>query len=301
MKNVFLYTIAIISASIPFFSCEKTITIAPPPYVGKVSIQSMLEPDSIPVVYFNRTVPYFDKKVSFADLVVRNATVKISDGSYTDMLKLDSSYDKIYCQYNYYYKGTLPVQVNKTYTLTILSGTDTYTASASTANLSRSSIDSTSFTPVFKDLYGEHEGVIVYFKDIPSQTDFYRYEMERYVDTATKLASQKIASLCLGRDSIKVHELGRSVYNDAGQNGQQFKIVIEPAYSHQPGTKGLIYIQTIDKNAFDFFDQLDKQKLAQFNPFVEPVFLRDGQFGSKAIGYFSAMVKSNPVVYIYPE
>lgn len=301
MKKILSYTILVSAATVLFLSCEKTITITPPPYAGKVSIQSMLEPDSIPIVYFNRTVPYFDKKVSFADLVVRNAIVKISDGAYTDLLKLDSTYDKLYCQYNYYFKGNTPAQLNKTYTLTISSGTDTYTATTSTANLSRSSIDSTSFTPVFKDLYGEHEGVIVYFKDIPSQTDFYRYEMERYVDTATKLASQKIASLCLGRDSIKVHELGRSVYNDAGQNGQQFKIVIEPAYSHQPGTKGLIYIQTIDKNAFDFFDQLDKQKLAQFNPFVEPVFLRDGQFGSKAIGYFSAMVKSNPVVYIYPE
>jgi hypothetical protein len=301
MKKVFIYIIIVLSASFIFAACEKTITIAPPPYAGKVSIQSMLEPDSVAIVYFNRTVPYFDKKVSFADLVVRNAVIKISDGSNTDVLKLDSSYDKLYCQYNYYYKGNTPVQQNKNYTLTISSGTDTYTANASTANLSKATIDSTSFTPVFKDLYGEHEGVIVYFKDIPSQTDYYRYEMERYVDTATKLASQKIASICLGRDSIKVHELGRSVYNDAGQNGQQFKIVIEPAYSHKPGTKGLVYIQTIDKNAFDFFDQLDKQKLAQFNPFVEPVFLRDGQFGSKAIGYFSAMVKCNPVVYIYPE
>lgn len=50
-----------------------------------------------------------------------------------------------------------------------------------------------------------------------------------------------------------------------------------------------------------FFDQLEKQKVAQLNPFVEPVFLRDGQFGSKAIGYFSAMNKSNPVTFIYPE
>ena len=65
--------------------------------------------------------------------------------------------------------------------------------------------------------------------------------------------------------------------------------------------RGTIYIQTIDKNAYDFFDQLDKQKLAQYNPFVEPIFLRDGQFGSKAIGYFSAMVKSRPALYIFPE
>jgi hypothetical protein len=297
-----LYVAFLVPIAVVFLcSCEKTISISPPSYTSKVSIQSMLEPDSVPVVYFNRTVPYFDKKVSFADLVIRNASVKISSGASTDVLLLDSVYDRIYCQYNYFYKGSIPVQLNKTYTLIIINGVDSYTATASTANLSKSTIDSTSFTPIFKDLYGEHEGVIVYFTDVPGQTDYYRYEMERYVDTTTKRASEKIVSPCLGRDSVKVDELGRSVYSDAGQNGLQFKIVIEPAYSHKPGTKGLVYIQTIDKNAFDFFDQLDKQKLAQFNPFVEPVFLRDAQFGNIAIGYFSAMLKSSPVVYVYPE
>ena len=177
-------------ASVFFFSCEKTITIAPPSYKSKVSIQSMLEPDSLPIVYFNRTVPYFDKKVSFADLVIRNVTVKISNGTSMDILLLDSVYDRIYCQYNYYYKGYAPVQLNKTYTLTITSGTEIYTATASTSNLSKATIDSTAFTPVFKDLYGEHEGVIVYFKDIAGQTDYYRYEMVRYVDTTTKKASE---------------------------------------------------------------------------------------------------------------
>lgn len=291
----------LVMTAVFLYSCQKTITVTPPSYTSKPSIQSMLEPDSVPIVYYNRTVPYFDKKVSFADLVIRNAVVQLTSSGGTDILRLDSSYDKLYCQYNYYYKGSIPVQLTRQYTLTITSGADTYSATASTVNLTKSTIDSTSFTPVFKDLYGEHEGVIVYFKDVPAQTNYYRYEMNRYVDTSTKLASAKIASVCLGRDSVWVHEIGRSVYSDVGQPGQQIKIVIEPAYSHKAGTRGLVYLQSIDKNAYDFFDQLDKQKLAQFNPFVEPVFLREGQFGSKAIGYFSAMVKSNPVMYVYPE
>lgn len=284
-----------------FSSCEKTITISPPAYKSRVSIQSMLEPDSLPIVYFNKTVPYFDSKVNFADLIIRNASVKISDGTSTDILAIDSVYDRIYCEYNYYYKGSQPVQPNKTYTLTIINGADTYSATASTSNQSKVSIDSTSYITNYKDLYGEHEGVAVYFTDVPAQTNYYRYEMGRYIDTTTKKAEVKIVSPCLGRDSVKVQEIGRSVYNDAGQNGLQIKIVVEPAYSHHPGTKGIIYVQSIDKNAFEFFDQLDKQKLAQFNPFVEPVFLRDGQFGSKAVGYFSAMIKSYPIIYFYPE
>ena len=44
---------------------EKTITITPPSYLSRPSIQSMLEPDSLPVVYFNRTVPYFNENLLF--------------------------------------------------------------------------------------------------------------------------------------------------------------------------------------------------------------------------------------------
>ena len=301
MKKV---TIPLLIISIILFSCEKVITIKPPTYLGKVSIQSTLEPDSLPVVYFNRTIPYFGNDVALGALAIRNATVKIASSGFTDILRFDSVFSKTYCQYDYFYKGNVPIQLNKTYTLTIINGADTYTATASTT-LSKATIDSTSFTPVFNDLYGGHEGVIVYFRDLPSQVNYYRYEMVRYVDTSTQQAGPKLpASACLDRtrkDSTLVHELGRSVYSDQGQPGQQIKIVIEPAYTHKDGTKGIIYIQTIDKIAFDFFDQLDKQKLAEFNPFVEPLFLRDGQFGNKAIGYFSAMVKSNPVLYIFTE
>jgi hypothetical protein len=297
-----LFSLLVISITI--FSCEKVITIKPPSYIGKVSIQGMLEPDSLPVIYFNRTVPYFGNDVSLGALVIRNATVKITSSSGTDILRFDSVFSKTYCQYDYFYKGNISIQLNKTYTLTIITATDTYTATASTG-ISKATIDSTDFTPAFKDLYGEHEGVIVYFRDLPSQINYYRYEMVRYVDTSTQQAGPKLpASRCLDRtrkDSVLVHELGRSVYSDIGQTGQQIKIVIEPAYTHKRGTKGTIYIQTISKDAFDFFDQLDKQKLAQYNPFVEPVFLRDGQFGNKAIGYFSAMIRSNAAAYIFPE
>jgi hypothetical protein len=281
-------------------ACEKVITITPPPYNGKPSVQCMLEPDSAARVYFNRTVPFFDKKISFQDLIIRNAQIKIQNGAITDSLQLDSVYNKVYCQYDYFYKGAVPIQSNRSYTLTIKSGTDVFTATATTNQLP-AAIDSISFTPVFKDLYGEHEGVITYFKDVPGQTNFYRYEMTRYIDTSAKLASGTIVSSCLGRDSLRITEIGRSVYTDDGQQGRQIKVVVEPAYTHQRGTKGVVIIQSMDQNAFNFFDQLDKQKLAQFNPFAEPVFLRAGQFGDKAIGYFSAMRKSSAVLFIYPE
>lgn len=282
------------------FSCQKNITLTPPTYYSKVSIQSLLEPDSLPAVYFNRTVPYFDKKVNFGDLVVRNARVKIQSSVATDSLRLDSTYDKIYCDYVYFYKGSKPIRRNETYTLNIRSEGETYTATAQT-NIIPPVIDSTGYTYNFNDLYGAHEGVIVYFKDVPSQANYYRFEMVRQVDSSRERAFAKNISACIGRDTVTVHELGRSVYKDEGLSGRQIKIVIEPAYSHKKGTKGIVSVQSMDKNAYDFFDQLDRQKLAQYNPFVEPVFLKDGQFGNKAIGYFSAMAHSDPVKFVFPE
>lgn len=293
-------SLIILAVAMMFSSCEKNITIPQPAYNGKVSIQSMIETDSVPAVYFNRTVPYFDKKVTFNDLVIRNAQINIKSSAGADSLRLDSVYDRIYCEYDYYYKGTVPIQSDKIYTLTIKNGTDTYTATAQT-NLLAPSVDSISYTPTFNDIYGEHEGILVYFKDIAAQTNFYRFEMTRYVDTTTKKASEVIASPCLGRDSVKVRDIGRSVYSDEGLSGQQLKMVIEPAYSHKAGTRGLIYVTSFDKNAYDFFNQLDKQKQSQFNPFTEPVFLQDGQFGSRAIGYFSAKTTSLPVRFVFPE
>jgi hypothetical protein len=300
MKKIINFLLIV--TSIIFYSCEKTITISPPAYLSRPSIQCMLEADSLPIVYFNRTVPYFNENLLFRDLIIRNAQIKIQSSAGTDSLQLDSAYDKSFCQYNYYYKGHIPVQLNKTYTLTVVNGADNFTATCQTYQL-KPAIDSTAYTPNFSDLYGDHEGVIVYFKDIPSQTNYYRYQMDRFVDTSTLQAFVKAkASPCLiGRDSALFHEQGRSVYADEGIAGQQLKIVIEPAYTHKNGTRGLVYIQAIDKNAYDFFDQLDKQKLTQRNPFVEPVFLRDGQFGNKAVGYFSCMVKSSPVLFIFPE
>ncbi|MFM9908588.1 MAG: DUF4249 family protein [Chitinophagaceae bacterium] len=300
MKKV--QTIIFLAFCIIFYSCEKNITITPPPYLSKPTIQCMLEADSLPLVYFHRVVPYFNQNILFKDLIIRNATMLIQSSAGTDSLKLDSVYDKSFCQFNYYYKGSKQIQVNRTYTLSVVNGADIYSATCQTNQL-KPLIDSTSYTKSFFDLYGGHEGVIVYYKDVPSQINYYRYEMDRYVDTSTLQAFVKVkASPCLvGRDSALFHELGRSVYSDEGLSGQQIKIVIEPAYTHEKGRRGLVYIQSIDKNAYDFFNQLDKQKLAQTNPFVEPVFLKNGQFGNKAIGYFSAMSKSNPVLFVFPE
>jgi hypothetical protein len=297
MKKIFLINLLI---GVTFINCQKEITIAQPSYTSKVSIQGLIEPDSVPIVYVNKTVPYFSNTTNTAELVLRNATVKIIDNNHSDILKLDSLFDKIYCKYIYYFKGNAAIKINTNYTLEITNGSDVYTASTTTI-IAPAIVDSVNYTPLFNDLYGAHEGVIVYFKDIPSQTNYFRYQMERYVDTTIRLAGNKQLIFCLGNDSIKTLELGRSVYDDKNVDGQQIKIVVEPAYTHSKGVQTFVRMQSISFEAYDFYSQLDNQKLAQFNPFVEPVFLRDGQFGKKAIGFFGCKVLSNRVSFTFPE
>ena len=279
--------------------CQKDITIPQPQYDSRVSTQCGLEVGIAPKVYFYKTLPYFDV-ANLSQLFVRGATVKISNLNATDSLTIDSAYNFLKCEYEYFYHGQIPIEPNTNYQLTILNGKVTYKASTIT-NLSAVTIDSVSYVKVFKDIYGEHEGVVPYFHDLPNQTNYYRYEMARNVDTTMKYREGKINSPCIGGNTVTILEIGRSVYNDLNSSGEQMNLVIEPAYSHKSGLPGTVRIQSIDKSTYEFYDQLDRQKLAQLNPFVEPVFLTDGQFGKKAIGYFGSIVRSQPVLFIFPE
>jgi hypothetical protein len=293
----------IIILSILFLTgCEQVITLPQPDYTTKITIQGIVEPDSFPIVYLNRTSPFLSATTQTGDLVVRNADVRIKEANTTDILKIDSVYDKIYCQWEYFYKGSIRSSWNRTYQLEILSDGQMYSASAQT-NLKKAVIDSVAYTTAFNDVYGEHEGVIVHFKDAANSTDYYRYEQRRSVDTTMKHASIKLSFTngCIGKDTISILEQGRSVYNDQNLDGQSLKIVVEPAYSHRQGLKTQVRMQAIDKAMYDFYDQLDKQKLAQYNPFVEPVFFKVGQFGEKAIGFFGSRTRSEPVLFVFPE
>lgn len=284
-----------------FTSCVKDITIPHPDYTSRAVIQCSLEPGAVPKLYFYRTVPYFEStSVSLHDLFIKSAVVQISSQDFTDSLAIDSVYNYIKCEYEFSYKGSISVKANMQYKLKIISNGITYTASTTTS-LPTVTIDSVGYTEQFKDIYGEHEGVMPYFHDIPNQSNYYRYEMTREVDTTMKYREGKLHSPCIGNGSVTILEIGRSVYNDQSSGGEQMRLVIEPAYSHRKGLIGEIRIETIDKATYDFFFQLDRQKLEQMNPFVEPVFLTNGQFGKDALGYFGSMTRSTPISFVFPE
>jgi len=59
-----------------------------------------------------------------------------------------------------------------------------------------------------------------------------------------------------------------------------------------------VFLQSMDKNSAEFYQELDEQFLARVNPFVEPVFLNTKIDG--AIGVFGSVVLSDSVMFVYP-
>lgn len=286
-----------------FSRCQQEVAVPKLPYEPRVVIQGIVEPDSVPVVYFNRTVPYLSDIIDPGELVVRGAAIVVTSPGESDNLFLDSVFLPLDCKFSYFYRGTIPVRRNTAYTLLITAGSDIYTAQTTTS-LVPVAIDEVSYTPAFKDLYGEHEGVITYFTDIAGEENFYRFEMTRLVDRNSRDVTGNNRDRlvpCLDEgESVSFTEVGRSVYHDKEQDGKQIKLVIEPALTHTEPVTIYVRIQTIDKATYDFYDQLDNQKLSQYNPFVEPTFIRDGQFGKSAVGFFGSMVRSDSVRFEMP-
>jgi len=296
MKKISI--IAFVICTIIFMACEKTITIKQQPYQSKLSIQGLITPNQKPQIYLNRTVPYFDPKVNTRELTVDNAAVSLNDGTTNYTLGFDSSYNYHYCRYDYFYSNAQAIQANKTYTLNIVFNGTTYSAQATT-NQSKVPVTSTNYVQIFKDLYGEHEGVIVGYTDKPGEENYYRYEMSRMIDSSVK-SVDAVKSSCTFGQKYYVKEIGRTIYPDKNVEGLALTFTFEPNFSHKLNDTAYIRLQTVDKNIYTFYDNLDRQKLAQYNPFVEPVFIAPGQF-KDAIGVFGAYAVSDSVRFIYPE
>ncbi len=302
LRNHIAFALNISAVAIFLFSveaCTKDISVTPLPYSTKPVIECMLKPGDPIKLSLNSSVAYFDALVYNKDLFIRNATVIISSSFGTETLQIDSAENLFTCEYEYFYKSQNNVQPNTTYTLNLTVAGKTYSAQTTT-NQTKAAITAVSYTSIFSDIYGEHEGVIVDYNDIPVEQNFYRYQMIRTIDSTTTYGETRIYSLCTHGSFFYVKETGRAVYKDKNQDGLPQEIVVEPAYKHKANDSGYVFIQTIDKNAADFYDQLDRQKLSQFNPFVEPVFLKPLQFPD-AIGVFGSYALSDSVLFVYPE
>ena len=284
--------IALFLVIIIISGCEKNILIEPHPFVNTLSVECILEPGKTPKLFLGKTIGYFDSRHTNIDLFVNNAIVTISNNNKIDTLKVTHEYNYYICADEYFYLGNIPIEQGNSYHLQISYNSKLYEADATT-NISQAIIDSITYVQNFSDFYGEHEGVVVTFYDLPNIKNNYRYRMDRVLDSSsTDVANCAIVP-------YPATELGRSIFFDSNIDGAKMEIVIEPAFKHSAGDVAQIYLQTLDDASARFFDDLDRQKNSKLNPFIEPVFITSNIPG--AFGIFGASNNSTPVRFIFPE
>lgn len=145
--------------------------------------------------------------------------------------------------------------------------------------------------------------MIIKITDHPGRQDFYRFQMNRLIDTSVKHAHvlDGFINTCVSgpNEKFPVTDIGRIVFTDENADGQRITMSIEVTYEYDKDDTGWVFIQSLDKNSAEFYKDLDDQLQAIFNPFVEPVFVNTKIPG--AIGVFGSAVLSDSVLFVYPR
>lgn len=301
MKNKNILMIAIIGLSLA--ACKKDITFkSPRGHLSNLFIEGMLYSGEKPRIYISRSNSFFSSKVSPQEVFARGAVVKIISGTIADILVPDSTFNKFRCRWEPFYRGNIVAEIGKTYTLEVSHEGKAYKASTAISQR-RVAIESIEYTPEFFDVYGGHDGLIIKITDPPGKQDYYRFQMNRIIDTSVKHAHvlDRFINTCVSGPSEKfpVTDIGRIIFSDGNADGQKLTMSIEVSYEYKKGDSAWVFIQSLDKNSAEFYKDLDEQLQAIKNPFVEPVFLTTKIPG--AIGIFGSAVLSDSVLFIYPR
>ena len=302
MKKIFLILLPLLFL---LSNCQKEINFKLPEdsYEDKVFIECILSPDEVPKAYISRSLSFFNKDVTPQQVFARGATVRITDDNGNiDQLFADSTFDKFRCRWVPFYKGEIPAEFGKAYSLSVNYQGNNFTATT-TINQAKINIDDVTYTPEFFDVYGGHDGVVVSFKDAPGPGNFYRFQMDRWIDKSRKHAHilEVVEADCTDDGELfHVSDYGRTIFNDDNIDGQQLVLNIEVSFEYLEGDSTTIYMMSLDKTAAKFYQNIDDQLASILNPFVEPVFL-ESQIEGGAIGVFGSAVYSDPWGYVYPQ
>lgn len=285
-----------------FLSCQKELSLQfDAQHNKKVFIEGMLYVGKKPKIYISTSNAFFSKQVTPQEVFARGATVTIKQGVSKDILRPDSTFNKFRCRWEPYYIGQIESEYGKTYTLEITFEGKSY-SSTTTINQLKPKIDKVEYTADFVDVYGSHDGVIIELTDNQNTADYYRFQMDRIIDTGVKHAHvlDIFINTCTKKDEeFPVTDIGRIVFTDEFNNGKKMKLPIEVTYEYSKGDEGIIYLQSLDKKSAAFYKDLDDQLQAIQNPFVEPVFIKTQIPG--ALGVFGSAVLSDSILFVYPR
>lgn len=299
MKNTILISLFLL----PLLSCEKEVTLDNiPNHTPELFIESILVPGENPKVHLSNSQAFFNDRVTPQETFVRNATVELSVDNEIFTLLADSTFDKFRCRWTPFYTVNTTILHGKEYDLSVTYNGTTYIANT-LIDQPKVNLNDVGYIGEFFDVYGGHDGVILRFKDPVGEGNFYRFQMDRIIDNSRLHAH--VLEVVPTKDCTSpgelffVRDLGRTIFNDLGGDGQDLELYVEVSFEYLEGDTTYIYLQSLDARSAAFYDDLDNQLQSILNPFVEPTFLHSTIEGT--LGVFGSVVKSDPFLFIYPQ
>lgn len=265
-------------------ACEKTVTFGLNETAPKLVVEASIENGQPPVVYLTNSIGFFSKidPQTLSNSFLHNAEVYVSNGSLTH--KLREYTVPISGGYNLYYYSADPSspstlfsgELNKEYSLRILTGGKEYTARTRIPDTTRR-IDSL----FWKDApAGNPSGkvqLMLKAYDPPGFGDYIRYFTKR---------------------NTEIFYPGlNSVYDDQIIDGTSYEIQVERGVDRNSGSLGEGYsffdrgdtvtlkLCNIDRATYDFWRTMEFNYVSVGNPFSTPTRV-SGNISGGALGYF---------------
>lgn len=276
-------------------SCEKGVEFKLDEVTPKLVVEATIENGQAPLVYLSKSQAYFSQidLTALANSFVRNAEVYISNGTLTHKLKEYTV--PVGGGLNFYFYSNDPAspatafvgQLNKQYSLRIVSEGKEYTATTTIPNTTRR-IDSVFWKSAPAGNPPEKVSLMLKAYDNPGFGDYTRYFTKR--------------------NSESFYPGLNSVYDDQVIDGSSFEVQVERGVDRnvsQPegytffnkGDTVTLKICNIDKATFDFWRTMEFTYASVGNPFSSPTKVVSnikggglGSFGGYAAQYRTIII-----------
>jgi hypothetical protein len=262
-------------------SCEKDITIQLDPSVSRLVVDATIENGRPPMVFLSKSLDYFSKidPAVLSSSFVRNAKVRISDGSTDVLLKEDSIKNSTGTKIFFYTTSGPSLsflgKLKSSYSIVIEAEGKVYNATTTIPETTRK-IDSLWWekVPLAKD--SNRAKVVIRATDRPGLGDYIRF--------FTKVGQQPFLPGF------------NSVFDDQVIDGQQYTVPVDKGFDKNTqfsdstsffrrGDTVVIKLCNIDKQTYDFWRTSEFNFQSVGNPFSSPIRILSN-ISNDALGYF---------------
>jgi hypothetical protein len=254
-------------------SLEKEIVVPLPPHKPELVVECYLENGKPYQVFVTQTVSYFEPLGDNFFAPYDDATVVISDGTYSDTLRQEYSFDFFTFKFNNYVGNFAALNdPSIEYTLEVLDNKSSRRVKGKTRFLPKPKIDTVEYA-----VRDSAARMLFWIKDPPGESNYYR--------------------LIMYRDSVNSAPVLNFTFSDANFNGQRFPV--GTSYRFRLGDLMFVRLFHITKDQYDYLELLGDASRANGNPFAQPVTIQSPIQGG--YGIFSALSYDEKIVRILPK